>query len=98
MVTKPFVYEEHGIITVPPFFRTDFASIPRGLRWLVTGHNKTRKPAVIHDYLYHFGIGKRKEADQIFRTALEEEGVPRWKRNLCYWAVRAFGGLSWQGK
>lgn len=99
MLLRPFVFTHGNVeIMVPKYFRTDFASIPRGMRWLVTGHNKTRKPAVIHDFLYRNGIGTRKDADLVFRTGMRGEGIPAWKRNLCYRAVRLFGGLSWRGK
>jgi hypothetical protein len=99
MVLKAFSFEGPDCtVVVPRFFRTDFASIPRGLRWLVTGHGDTRKPAVIHDYLYRHGIGTKKAADNIFNTAMKEEGVPAWKRRLIYRAVSWFGGFSWRGE
>ncbi len=97
MVLKTFVYKGRNTIEVPRFFRTDFASIPRGFRWLITGHDMTRKPAVVHDYLYRNGIGCREEADRIFKRAMKEEGVPKWKRKLAYRAVRMFGWGSWRG-
>ena len=99
LLLSPFVYahENGGQIRVPKGFKTDFASIPRGFRWLVTGHDGTRKPAVIHDYLYRNGAGNRKDADLVFRAAMRDTGVPAWKRNLCYWAVRMGGGGSWNG-
>ena len=83
-------------ITVPPGFVTDFASIPRGFRWWITGHGKTRKPAVIHDYLYATWGSHRDKADKIFLEALGEVGVSPWKAKLCYRAVRAFGWAAFK--
>lgn len=81
------------VILVPIGFRTDFASIPRGLRWLITGQDDTRKPSVIHDYLYNKKIGERAWADKIFLMAMKDEGVSLWKRYTCYAAVRSFGWI-----
>ncbi len=84
------------IIIVPKGFMSDFASIPRGFRWLITGAGKTRKPAIIHDWLYSQGIGTRKRADEVFRTAMKESGMG-WKRHVAYRAVRMGGMFAWQG-
>lgn len=84
-------------ITVHEGFITDLASIPRLARVLVVGNDETRKPAVIHDYLYRSGIGTRKNADLVFRAGLREEGAP-WKIIwACYLAVRIGGWASWNG-
>lgn len=90
-----YVAPNGGEIIVPQWFDTDFASIPRGFRWLFTGHDATRKPAVIHDYLYNKGIGTRLDADRLFRLCMKESGVPGWKRHLAYAAVRLSGGFTW---
>jgi len=84
------------VITVPAGFESDFASIPSVLRPFLTGTDKSRKPAIIHDWLYLVGKGTRKRADQIFRLALKEEGLG-WKRHVAYWSVRVFGLLYWNG-
>jgi hypothetical protein len=84
-----------GIITVPSGFITDFATVPRIFRWYITGHGKTRRPAVLHDYLYRNKAGTRKQADQLFRDALREEGMSKIRSTVLYLAVRLFGGFSW---
>lgn len=81
------------IIKVPVGFKTDFASVPRAMRWLITGQDDTRKPAVVHDYLYRRRIGARDWADWVFLVAMKDEGVSRWKRWTCYAAVRSFGWI-----
>ena len=87
-----------GSLRVPRGFITDFASVPRGLRWLVNGHEHTRKPAVLHDFLYRKGIGTKKDADLVFRAAMRDTDTPAWKRILCYLAVALGGRSSWRGK
>lgn len=82
------------IICVPIGFETDFASIPQGMRWLITGQDNTRKPSVVHDYLYRRKIGSREFADRVFLLGMEDAGVSWWKRRLCYAAVRAFGWIA----
>ena len=85
------------IILVPEGAKSDFASIPRMFRWFVSGTDKTRKPAVIHDYLYRNGIGTRKWADQVFRMAMKESRMG-WKRHAVYYGVRVGGSFAWVGK
>ena len=72
-------------------FITDLASVPRIFWPLVSPFDKVAKPAVIHDYLYRYGIFERKKCDDIFLLAMKVAGVPRWKRFICYYAVRLFG-------
>lgn len=91
----PYTHPDFEDIEVPEGEETDLASIPRLARWLVTGHDQTRKPAVIHDYLYKYTIGTRKEADLIFLEGMKETGTPVWKRTICYRAVRLGGSASW---
>jgi hypothetical protein len=80
---------------VPAGYKTDFASVPRvPFAYLLAG-NAAHKAAVLHDYMYSKGYD-RKLADDIFYYAMEAEGVPDWRRNLMYAAVRAFGGSAYQ--
>jgi len=96
----PFKYripDTTTIIVVPEHFPSDFASIPRTLRWFVSGTAKTRKPAVIHDWLYRNGIGTRKWADKVFLGAMKESNMG-WKRHMVYYGVRVGGSFSWLGR
>lgn len=97
ILVRHFRYQTRDgeVITAPKGMKTDFASIPRVFRFFITGHDRTRKAAVIHDYLYHNAIGTRKRADRIFLEALEESGVSSVKRRAMYWAVRIGGRGSW---
>jgi hypothetical protein len=78
------------VITVPDGFVTDFASIPRPGRILISGHGHDRWAAVVHDYLYHTRFD-RKKADAVFLEALEVSGVNVIKRRIMYRAVRTGG-------
>lgn len=81
-------------ITVPEGFRTDLASVPRFLRdrkaFDVNG--KSRRPAVLHDWLYATGLGGKGFADRTFHAALLAEGVSRIDAWTTYQAVNWFGG------
>jgi len=86
-------------IAVPAGFITDFASVPHGFWNLEPPLGDAAKAAVVHDYLYATrGMGgrySRAQADGIFRDALAALGVPRWKRNLLWAAVRLGGAGGW---
>lgn len=83
-----------GITVVAPVgFETDFASIPRLLRWLYPADGTYALPAVIHDYLYRRGGCSRFLADALFRDMMASVGVPLLRRMMFYYAVRAFGWM-----
>lgn len=78
-------------IVVPKGFETDFASVPRlPLAFWLTG-DTAHQAAVVHDFLYVKGTGTKEEADSIFLEAMKVIGVPLWRRQLMYAAVRLFG-------
>lgn len=88
---------EEFSITVPKGFKTDLASIPRIAMSIIPVHGKQTRAAVIHDWLYVMG-GKvsegtftKKQADELFRDIMEEQGVGKIKRNIMFAAVRVGG-------
>jgi len=95
-------------ITVPAGFEFDLASIPRAFWWLISPFELSIAAPLLHDFLYqHKGdpppgsivpprTYSRAEADDLFRTVMEQEGVPAWRRSLAYAGVRAFGWLGWR--
>lgn len=89
------------IIVVPEGFETDFASIPWGLWNLFPPLGPYARPAIVHDYLYDVGgqvpgrCYTRKQADHIFREAMEVVGIPEWRRQVMYRAVRLGGASGW---
>jgi hypothetical protein len=84
-------------IDVPAGFVTDLASVPRWpiVYWLAGG--TATKSSVLHDWLYRNKAG-RKYADEVFLAAMEAEGMPWWRRNAMYAALRAFGSTSYEEK
>lgn len=91
----------YGKLTVPQGFVTDLASIPRILRNLpfLDPNGQSRRPAVIHDWLYDTAAGRRygKDfADAFLRSALLAEGAHAATAGAFYWAVHLFGGPSWR--
>lgn len=87
----------HGVsLVVHDGFRTDFASIPRVLRGVISVNGKHRMAALIHDYLYVYEVGvsvTRAEADRVFLQEMHALGVKRIKRYAMYYAVRLFGRI-----
>lgn len=73
---------------------TDYASVPRlPMAYWLTG-DTAHMAAVLHDYLctdYYPDRMTWREAADLFREAMEAEGVPRVRRWAMYWAVRIFG-------
>ena len=84
------------VVTVPKGFVTDFASIPRVVRSFIPQLGRYSWAAVVHDYLYSEGDGKRKDADLLFLALMASSGVPWWKRRLIYRAVRLGGWVAWR--
>ncbi len=87
--------EDNDLITVPPGFITDFASIPRMFWKILPKWGKYGNAAVIHDYLYATKEKSRKKSDKIFLEGMMVLNVPAWKRYAMYYAVRLGGKLSY---
>lgn len=98
MLTRPLVYhilDSGDSIVVPAGFVTDFASIPNPFLPFFTRNGPYQLPGIIHDYLYWVQSCTKAEADRIFRTAMQENGVPSQQRGPIYTAVVKGGGPAW---
>ena len=101
-LTEEFVYhitfkDSGHYIRVPAGFSTDFASTPKWLHWMLPPTGIYGKAAVLHDYLYSvYYTDSREFADKIFLEAMLVLGVPKWKANTMYKAVRLFGGSHYK--
>ena len=97
-----------GKVTAPAGLKTDMASVPKFMWWLIAPFDVARA-AVIHDvlyakirnYRYHTGddnvaFHAKKVSDLVFKHAMDdaEPPVPGWKKYLCYQAVNLFGKSS----
>ena len=88
--------EYNASFGIPAGFKTDLASIPRLLRWLIPVDGKHALPAILHDWLYtevKHGTVSRSMADLIFLEAMREAEVKIVKAVPMYYAVRLFGWL-----
>jgi hypothetical protein len=92
-VVQPLVY--HGRLdtfVVPAGFRTDFATVPRVVVWLIPRFGRYTLAAVLHDWLVTEGLSSRavssRDADGLFRRVLRELGVPPARRWLMWCGVR----------
>lgn len=99
IVRAPLVWCDalYGRLAVPEGFYTDLASIPRALRNLPAfdPNGKSRRPAVVHDWLYQCQSHPKSFADEFLRAALIAEGVSPDAAEAFYEAVRLFGQNSW---
>lgn len=91
-VLKPIRYlgRDEGFI-VHRGFETDFASVPRGLVWLIPKYGRFTAAAILHDFLWAQCRARRFnwfDADGIFRRAMREDQVPFAHRWLMWAAVR----------
>ena len=80
-------------ITVPKGFRTDLASIPVALRSFLDRNGVSRRPAVLHDFLYGSHVVTRRQADGLLRRALIAEGESPFGAWI-YWAGVRVGGAG----
>jgi hypothetical protein len=107
---KPFIVDENfGYTTeykgetvrieVPSGYRTDFASIPRFFWRIFPPDGPYRDAAVVHDWLCDAKpkIMNNVDAANIFALAMEDCGVPSWKRTLMARMVKWFGPKFKQG-
>ncbi len=89
---KEMVLEDftaHGF-TVPAGFITDGASTPSFFWSIIPPFKRTKKAAVIHDYLTKKvrTPRQRKVVDRLFRRMLREEGAGPIRAFLGYFGVR----------
>ncbi len=90
-VVEEVLYESDSIATIIPIgTKTDFASVPRFFRRLISKVGKYGKAAVLHDYLCELEGFPRKDADKIFLEAMKALGVGWFKRRTMYFGVRTY--------
>ena len=82
---------------VPAGFRTDFATVPRVVTWLIPRFGAYTLAAILHDWLcgqgIRTGVVSAREADGIFRRVMRESGVPVLRRWMMWAGVR-WGALT----
>jgi hypothetical protein len=78
-------------VCVPIGFITDLASIPKAFRNVLDVNGRSRRAAVLHDWLYTRQATTRAVADAQLRKALVAEGEPA-SVAATYWVGVRFGG------
>jgi hypothetical protein len=84
-------YSPVDSVTAPLGYVTDFATVPRLLRWLVPVDGKHRLAALVHDVCYDYNLMPRKEADRLFLKIMLQDGVRPITAYAMYGVVRIFG-------
>ncbi|WP_378739510.1 DUF1353 domain-containing protein [Nocardia brasiliensis] len=93
-VVEPLVYQgDSQEFVIPAGFRTDFASVPRALVWLIPRYGAYTRAAILHDYLRSANVVSIADADGIFRRCLQELGVSVPRRWMMWAGVRLASGL-----
>lgn len=100
VVAEPWFSQltEGKAVLVRRGFVTDGASIPRAF-WRLIGHPMMKwllPHALPHDALYAAELMSRKECDGFLLMSMKLAGVPWWKRNAIWSAVRIGGGAVWR--
>ncbi len=80
------------LIVIPKGFQTDLASIPR-IFWNILPPQQANfvAPAILHDYFYSTGTGKRIDADAILYASLRQQGAMWITANIIWLGVRLGG-------
>lgn len=87
--------EDFQAVTVPIGFVTDFASIPRIFWSVLRPDGRYAYAAILHDFLYWTQTRPKKEADKIFKFAMEDFGIGTVTSTAIYEAVNWFGSNAW---
>jgi hypothetical protein len=97
----PLVYEGTSqYFVIRSGFETDFASIPKPVRWLLDSAGQNSEAAVLHDAVWRESKRETEprvdpwHADGLFRRALRETGAPALTRGLMWFAVRLAATVS----
>eukprot|EP01034_Spumella_vulgaris_P007180 gene7180-biopygen6304 len=103
---EPFTLRspDHGEITVPAGFVSDFASVPRAALWYVDDDDPAiLYGSIIHDYIYsqlgHLAedrILTRAQADALLRQTMLACGARPAQAWVVYQAVRLGGAAHWK--
>jgi hypothetical protein len=87
-LSQPFRYQKGGVsFEIPEDDVTDLASVPRFLTWLVPRYGRHTLAALLHDHLQDDTSVSSERADEIFRDAMGDTGVPLSRRWVMWAAV-----------
>lgn len=100
VLTRSLVYlDGSGVMyTIPEGFRCDLASVPRIFRSVATPWHQSARAGILHDCIYRWAIWwgvTRSESDELYRQALVDDEVSRWRAWVQKRGVRLGGWRSW---
>lgn len=100
-ISLPFVTLKDGVLTIMKgyawdgctpkrsFFDVAVIGTPDGIVDIISGRPKTYYASLVHDALYQYELGTRKDADKIFYELMKFQNFKlSW---LYYFAIRIFG-------
>jgi len=97
-VVKDYYYtSDYGLVVVPRGFLSDGASIPLVFQGLIYTpfHPDVISASVVHDWLFANHQLDFHQANDVFRSILEANGVSPAKVAVMYKAVEGFGDDHW---
>ena len=97
-LAQPWRFEALGkVFVVPEGFMFDGDSVPRlPLVYMLFKGRSGLQPPCAHDYLYETGQTTRKEADQVYWSAMRYHGVSLVWAIPHYIGVRIGGWVGWR--
>jgi hypothetical protein len=99
---KYYIGEEGSdeFVQVPVGYTTDFASTPKGFRWLAPKTGRYNQATVVHDIIFeqYYEEYTNMEASRIFLEAMEVLEVSRSRRWLMFVATVVYGTFAYPGR
>lgn len=88
------------VTTIPKGFQTNFGSIPKGFRWLISNTGIYNDSYLLHDWMYSKDYNgpemSKEDADTLLFLNLKSAGMSRWKCSLVYNVVKLFAQSHWK--
>jgi hypothetical protein len=81
--------------TIPAGFISDGASAPRWAWIIVDPATEFFEASVVHDFLYGYAVGTRKDADEAWYRVSLLYGASKFRAKLGWLALRVGGGNAW---
>jgi len=77
--------------TVPKGFKSDGVTVPRVFWWFIPPAGSLFEAAIIHDYLYVYGVGSKTFADIAFKQTATYHQATTLEITISFYVVSIFG-------
>ena len=88
------------MVTIPSGFATDFGSIPKSFRNLITSVSVYDSAYLLHDYQYSKSYTGPEisftQSNKMLRANLRALGMSKFDAFLVFWSVQLFGKKRWR--